>query len=812
MTCADARRAHHARLPRPVERRAQRDAWKRIVDFVHAQHATRRSRMQLGHAGAKGSTRVPWEGERPAARRDGNWPLISASPQQYLDGVSAWSRAMTRDDMDRVTRRLRARHAARRPRPASTGSSCTARTATCCRRSSRRSPTSAPTSTAARSTNRLRYPLEVFAAMRAVWPQRPADVGAHLGARLGRGRHHARRRGRDRARLQGRRRRPDRLLVGPGEQAAAAGLRPHVPDAVRRPHPQRGRHRDDGRRRDLRGRPRQQHHRRRPRRPVRRRPPAPGEPGVDAARGGPHRRHDGSRLAEAVPVGARRSSSATSSASKQAARAGLRRARRRLEQANRALGGSGWPGHRVAAAERGMAWPIGALAPRDGGALAATAPCGVASRRRPRNARRRATVRATTRRWRRVARRHAAWREADVEARRFRAAAGAARAAGAGRREHRERGDHRRLVAARRWSAVGAPLRHRARAAQSRGCADRRSEAPQRLRHRRSAPHRLRSDRSVRATRRRPDRSTQAVAHGAAVATRPLGRRGRAASDDHAALEAVAALARDVRTQIENEIRRRLREQLRHHAGALRLPGAAGPRARRPEDARAVALADGDRRQRHRAHRRARGARASSCARTARPTGAPGSSRLTDQGPRRSFETMADAHERWVRRAVRGPRRRHGARPARAARQPAQRTSPASSRRPKETPRHERHDQPRAGPRRSDASRPRRRQRPRPQRRRARPGPGRRQPAPARRLRGAALRLGRWTTASPRITLNRPERKNPLTFDSYAELRDLFARSCATPTTCKAVVRRRRRRQLLLGRRRARDHRPAGRG
>ena len=34
--------------------------------------------------------------------------------------------------------------------------------------------------------NRLRYPLEVFAAMRAAWPSRQADVGAHLGDRLGR--------------------------------------------------------------------------------------------------------------------------------------------------------------------------------------------------------------------------------------------------------------------------------------------------------------------------------------------------------------------------------------------------------------------------------------------------------------------------------------------------------------------------------------------------------------------------------------------------------------------------------------------------
>ncbi|MEO8311928.1 MAG: bifunctional salicylyl-CoA 5-hydroxylase/oxidoreductase [Caldimonas sp.] len=79
---------------------AQRDGWKRIVDFVHA-NSNAKIALQLGHAGAKGSTRVPWEGEdQPLA--GGNWPLLSASPQQYLDGVSDWSRAMTRADMDRV--------------------------------------------------------------------------------------------------------------------------------------------------------------------------------------------------------------------------------------------------------------------------------------------------------------------------------------------------------------------------------------------------------------------------------------------------------------------------------------------------------------------------------------------------------------------------------------------------------------------------------------------------------------------------------------------------------------------------------------
>ena len=79
---------------------AQRDGWKRIVDFVHTRSDAKIA-IQLGHAGAKGSTRVPWEGiDQPLAAA--NWPLISASAQQYLPGVSAISQAMTRADMARV--------------------------------------------------------------------------------------------------------------------------------------------------------------------------------------------------------------------------------------------------------------------------------------------------------------------------------------------------------------------------------------------------------------------------------------------------------------------------------------------------------------------------------------------------------------------------------------------------------------------------------------------------------------------------------------------------------------------------------------
>ena len=156
----------------------QAQAWKRIVDFVHGS-TTAKIAMQLGHAGAKGSTRVPWEGEDlplPDDAREGNWPLLSASPQQYLDGVSAWSKAMTRADMDRV----RDDFVAATKRAATAGFDWLELH---CAHGYLLSAFLSPL-TNQRSDdyggsleNRLRYPLEVFAAMRAAWPaDRPMSV------------------------------------------------------------------------------------------------------------------------------------------------------------------------------------------------------------------------------------------------------------------------------------------------------------------------------------------------------------------------------------------------------------------------------------------------------------------------------------------------------------------------------------------------------------------------------------------------------------------------------------------------------------
>jgi len=74
-------------------------AWKRIVEFVHANTASKIA-MQLGHAGRKASTQRMWEGmDEPLP--DGNWPIISASPLPYFPH-SQVPKEMTRADMDEV--------------------------------------------------------------------------------------------------------------------------------------------------------------------------------------------------------------------------------------------------------------------------------------------------------------------------------------------------------------------------------------------------------------------------------------------------------------------------------------------------------------------------------------------------------------------------------------------------------------------------------------------------------------------------------------------------------------------------------------
>ncbi len=265
---------------------AHTQAWRRIVDFVHASSDAKIA-LQLGHAGPKGSTRPMWDGIDLPLKED-NWPLLAASEQQYLAGVSQTARAATESDLARIEQDfVRATLAA-----AVAGFDwLELHCAHGYLLSSFISPlTNRRTDEYGGSLeNRCRYPLRVFRAMRAAWPQdKPMSVriSAHDWVEGGITPDDA---VRHRAPVQAGRRRPDRLFLGPGQQARTARVRAHVPGAVRRPRAQRGGHRQHGRRLDLRSRPCQQHHRRRARRPVRRGPAAPGQPGLDPDGDGAHR-------------------------------------------------------------------------------------------------------------------------------------------------------------------------------------------------------------------------------------------------------------------------------------------------------------------------------------------------------------------------------------------------------------------------------------------------------------------------------------------------------------------------------------------
>jgi anthraniloyl-CoA monooxygenase len=156
----------------------QAQAFARIVEFVHA-NSEAKICMQIGHAGRKGSTQVGWEqADWPIDESCGqrNWPLLAPSPLPYRDSVNQVPREMDREDMDEVIAQfcsaaIRAEQAAfdmlelhmahgyllasflspvtNRRRDAYGGS----------------------------LANRLRYPLEVFEAVRAVWPRaKPMSV------------------------------------------------------------------------------------------------------------------------------------------------------------------------------------------------------------------------------------------------------------------------------------------------------------------------------------------------------------------------------------------------------------------------------------------------------------------------------------------------------------------------------------------------------------------------------------------------------------------------------------------------------------
>jgi anthraniloyl-CoA monooxygenase len=74
-------------------------AWKRIADFIHGESDAKLC-MQIGHSGAKGSTQLGWE-TMDAPLKDGNWPVMSASDVAW-SSANQTPKAMDRADMDMV--------------------------------------------------------------------------------------------------------------------------------------------------------------------------------------------------------------------------------------------------------------------------------------------------------------------------------------------------------------------------------------------------------------------------------------------------------------------------------------------------------------------------------------------------------------------------------------------------------------------------------------------------------------------------------------------------------------------------------------
>ncbi|MGM9380536.1 bifunctional salicylyl-CoA 5-hydroxylase/oxidoreductase [Streptomyces antibioticus] len=152
----------------------QADAWRRITDFVHTATPGTAIGVQLGHSGRKGSTKLMWEGmDEPLP--DGNWPLVAASPLPYKPGGRTpreLSRAQLTD--------LREQFAAAAWRAARAGFDLLElHCAHGYLLSGFLSPlTNRRTDAYGGSlAKRLRFPLEVFDAVRGVWPaERPMTV------------------------------------------------------------------------------------------------------------------------------------------------------------------------------------------------------------------------------------------------------------------------------------------------------------------------------------------------------------------------------------------------------------------------------------------------------------------------------------------------------------------------------------------------------------------------------------------------------------------------------------------------------------
>jgi anthraniloyl-CoA monooxygenase len=149
---------------------AQEKEFKRIVDFVH-EHSHAKIAMQLGHAGRKGSTQLGWEmADHPLPNSGDNWPLYSASPLPYMKDTSAIPTELDRAAMDRI----KAEFVAATQRADRAGFDMLELH---CAHGYLFASFLSPLTNMRKDQyggsieNRIRYPLEVFEAMRAAWPE-----------------------------------------------------------------------------------------------------------------------------------------------------------------------------------------------------------------------------------------------------------------------------------------------------------------------------------------------------------------------------------------------------------------------------------------------------------------------------------------------------------------------------------------------------------------------------------------------------------------------------------------------------------------
>lgn len=152
----------------------QQLAWTRIVEYVHT-HTNAKIALQLGHSGRKGSTQRGWEAIDHPLPAD-NWPVVSASPLPYIEGVSQIPHEATHEEMERIKYQF----VSATERAIAAGFDWLEfHCAHGYLMSSFISPlTNKRTDEYGGSLeNRMKYPLEVFRAMRAVWPQeKPMSV------------------------------------------------------------------------------------------------------------------------------------------------------------------------------------------------------------------------------------------------------------------------------------------------------------------------------------------------------------------------------------------------------------------------------------------------------------------------------------------------------------------------------------------------------------------------------------------------------------------------------------------------------------